>query len=63
MAKDRIQPCVSYVCEGAVCKKGRKAEHSGYCQKCSKYEPRARVKEVNRKKSKLEKIRNKEIDY
>ena len=23
MAKDRIQPCVSYVCEGAVCKKGR----------------------------------------
>lgn len=61
--KDRIQPCESYVCENAVCKKGRKAEHNGYCQKCSKYIPRARVKQVNRKKQELEKIRKKEMEF
>lgn len=52
MAKYREQPCLYYVCKGK-CKKGREAEHKGYCQKCSWYKPRAKVKTVNRKKEKI----------
>ena len=48
MAKDRIEPCESYICKGQ-CKKGRDADHSGYCQKCGKYRPRARVLFKNQK--------------
>lgn len=61
MAKDRETPCKSYVCEGE-CKKGRNAEHKGYCQKCDKYVPRAKVRHLNRKKQELEKIRKKEME-
>jgi len=60
MAKDRIEPCEFYICLGS-CKKGRKAEHKGYCQHCDKYKPRARVHHVNKKKQKLDKIRKKEM--
>lgn len=63
MAKDRIEVCESYICAGHPCKKGRDAEHSGYCQKCNKYKPRARVRHINRKKQELDKIRRKEMDY
>lgn len=51
MAVYREVPCESYVCKGGVCKKGRKnVEHSGICQTCSKYKPRAKVRSINRKK-------------
>lgn len=60
MSKDRETPCESYVCAG-LCKKGRKADHAHYCQKCDKYKPRARVRHLNKKKQELEKIRKKEI--
>ena len=36
MSRDRIEPCKSYICKGE-CKKGRDADHNGYCQKCGKY--------------------------
>ena len=39
MAKDRIEPCKFYICEGQ-CTKNRSASHKTYCQKCSKYVPR-----------------------
>ena len=61
MAKDRETPCLYYVCAG-LCTKGRKADHAHYCQKCSKYEPRVRVRHLNKKKQELEKIRKKERD-
>lgn len=61
MAKDRQTPCISYICQGS-CKKGRKAEHNGYCQKCDKYKPRARVRYLNKKKQKLEQMRKKEME-
>lgn len=61
MAKDRLTPCLFYVCKGE-CKKGRNAEHSGYCQKCDKYKPRVREHRVNKKRQKLEQIRKKEIE-
>ena len=59
MAKDRIEPCESYICKGQW-KKGRDADHSGYCQKCGKYRPRVRKRHINRKKQELEKIRKDE---
>lgn len=59
MAKDRIEPCKYYVCAGQ-CEKGREADYRGYCQKCNKYEPRAKKKHVNQKKLALEKIRSRE---
>ena len=46
MAADRQTPCLYYICAG-LCKKGRKADHSHYCQHCDKYKPRARVRYKN----------------
>lgn len=59
MSKDRQTPCLYYICAGE-CKKNRKAEHNGYCQHCDKYKARARVRYINIKKQKLEKIRKNE---
>ena len=61
MAKDRLNVCEYYECVGK-CKKGREANHKGYCQICDKYKPRARIKHPNIKKQKLNKIREKEWD-
>lgn len=58
MAKDRLTPCKYYKCKGE-CAKGREADHYGYCQKCDKYYPRAKVRHLNQKKIKLDKIRSK----
>ena len=62
MAKFREVVCAHYVCAGAPCKKGREAEHYGYCQKCAKYVPRARMHLPNRKKAAVEKERGR-FDY
>ncbi|SEU28871.1 hypothetical protein SAMN05443270_4632 [Lacrimispora sphenoides] len=59
MAKDRETPCKYYICAGK-CEKGREADHKGYCQKCDKYLPRARVRHINIKKKKLDKIKRNE---
>ena len=59
LAKDRITPCLYYICAGK-CKKGRDAEHNRYCQKCDKYKPRVRERHLNIKKQKLDKIRRNE---
>jgi hypothetical protein len=61
MSKDRQTPCKHYEYEGQ-CAKGRTAEHTGYCQKCDKYEPRAKVKHLNIKKDKLNKIKQTEME-
>ena len=55
MAKLRETPCKYYICVGQ-CEKGREAEHNGYCQKCNKYYPRAKVRHLNKKKEYLNKI-------
>lgn len=62
MSKDRQTPCKYYICANQQCEKGREAEHSGYCQHCGKYEPRAHIKHLNLKKQKLNKIREKEME-
>ena len=59
MAKTRETPCKYYVCKGE-CKKGREADHNGYCQHCNKYYPRARVGHINKKKAYLDKIKRSE---
>ena len=59
MAKDRLTPCKYYLAFW-MCSKNREADYKGYCQKCAKYEPRARERHLNRKKQKLEKIRKNE---
>lgn len=59
MAKDRETPCLYYICANQ-CKKEREAEHNGYCQRCDKYVPRAKVRHINKKKEKLDKIRRSE---
>jgi len=59
MARYRETVCKYYIAAGE-CKKGREAAHENYCQKCAKYEPRARVRHINRKKQTLQKIRESE---
>ena len=59
MAKTRETPCKYYVCKGE-CKKGREADHNGYCQHCNKSYPRARVRHINKKKAYLDKIKRSE---
>ena len=61
MAKYRETPCMYYIAFGE-CKKGRTASHKDYCQTCDKYYPRAKVRYLNQKKLKLDKIRRKEME-
>lgn len=49
MAKYRETPCKHYIALGQ-CAKGRGACHRTYCQHCGKYEPRAKVRHINKKK-------------
>ena len=62
MSKDRQTPCTFYVYENGECEKGRTATHNNYCQKCSLYEARAKVKHLNQKKEKLNKIKQNETE-
>lgn len=59
MAEYREAVCKFYIALGE-CSKGRDACHKGYCQRCNKYIPRAKVRKMNRKRSILEKMRKKE---
>ena len=44
--------------------KGREADYGGYCGVCNLYIPRARVRHLNKKKEKLNKIRkNEKYEY
>ena len=59
MTKTRETPCLYYIRAGQ-CQKGREADHAHYCQKCDKYKPRAKVRHLNQKKVKLDKLRKNE---
>lgn len=56
MSRYREIPCTYYLGLGQ-CKKGRAACHKTYCQHCGKYEPRAKVRCINKKKEYNEKQR------
>ena len=63
MARDRLEPCKHYICEGS-CEKKRNASHSNYCQRCDKYVPRIKQHHTNQKKQKSRKMRELDIfDY
>lgn len=55
MAHYREPPCKFYIAH-LQCQKGRKAEHTGYCQHCGKYLPRAKVRRINKKELYIEKL-------
>lgn len=38
--KDRLIPCVNYICAGETCLKGVKEVTMSKCQHCQKYQPR-----------------------
>lgn len=59
MAIYRETVCTHYIALGE-CKKGRDADHAHYCQKCGKYYPRAKVKHVNKKRDKLQRLKKRE---
>lgn len=61
MAKYREVPCKYYIALGQ-CTKGRAAVHKTYCQHCDKYEPRAKIRSVNKKKKYNQMIKMKERD-
>ena len=53
MAKDRLIPCMYYVCENWPCEVGMIAIHNKRCQKCNQYIPRDKsviIKKKNHKK-------------
>lgn len=56
--KDRVQPCIHYVCAGADCKKGFKCVTLAKCKNCAKYQGR----KCNHREEpfKLKKIKSKE---
>ena len=60
MARYREIPCKYYIAMGQ-CQKGRQGGHRPGREPCGKYEPRARVKCVNRKKQDLYHRRAKDI--
>lgn len=60
MAHYRETPCKYYISFGQ-CTKGRVACHTGCCQHCGKYEPRARVRHINKKKQYLNKVRKEDM--
>lgn len=56
--KDRINPCIYYVCCGEDCKKNFKNVTMTKCKNCSKYRPRKNHHKMESIKSK----RRKDID-
>lgn len=56
--KDRLNPCIHYVCAGADCKKGLKAVTMAKCKNCDKY----RARKTNHKPESLKSRRQKDKD-
>ena len=55
MSTYRETPCIYYIAF-SKCQKGRDASHKAYCQRCRLYEPRAKVKQRNKKKDMMRRI-------
>ena len=56
--KDRISPCIYYVCKDADCKKGIVKVDMKKCKNCPKYKPR----KVNKKPETVKAKRQKDRD-
>ena len=53
--KDRLSPCIHYVCKDADCKKGMVKVDLKKCKNCPKYEPRKSSKKEESVKRKRQK--------
>ena len=53
--KDRIEPCIYYVCKDATCKKGFVKVNLKKCKNCPKYQPRKNSKKKESVRSKRQK--------
>ena len=53
--KDRINPCIHYVCKGETCGKGIKNVDLAKCKNCSKYCPRKSAKKTESIRAKRQK--------
>ena len=58
MAKDRLNPCIYYVCKGETCKKGFKDVTLAKCKTCEKYRPRKSGQKQESVKQKRQKDRD-----
>ena len=61
--KDRINPCIHYVCKGEDCKKGFVKVDLKKCKNCPKYEPRKSTKKAEPVRSRRQKDRDRHDDW
>ena len=52
--KDRLEPCLYYICKGE-CTKGGSAAQRGICQTCKKYRPRKGIKVIDKRRKERDK--------
>ena len=63
MAKDRLNPCIYYVCKGETCEKGFKNVTLDKCKNCPKYRGRKSGKKPESIKSKRQKDKDRHDNW
>ena len=61
--KDRLVPCIHYVCKDAGCKKGFVKVDLKKCKNCPKYEPRKNARREETVKAKKQKDRDRHDNW
>lgn len=61
--KDRLQPCIYYICKGSDCQKGFKEVTLDKCKNCKKYTPRKVTKKQESLKEKRQKDKDRHDDW
>ena len=61
--KDRLNPCIHYVCKGETCKKGFKDVTLAKCKTCEKYRPRKLGQKQESVKQKRQKDRDRHDNW
>ena len=61
--KDRIIPCIHYVCKDADCKKGFAKVTMKKCKNCPKYQPRKETRRAEPLKIRKQKDRDRHEDW
>ena len=63
MAKDRLNPCIYYVCANEDCKKGFKNVTMSKCSTCEKYRPRKNKQKRDSIKDKRQKDKDRHDNW
>ena len=61
--KDRVRPCIHYICKGSDCAKGIKNVDLAKCKNCSKYCPRKCAKKQESVRAKRQKDKDRHDRY